>query len=259
MRQTAIKAHTAIRRVFDYAETALEPHGVTLVNPADSRRLRAVGWAPKPPGESESHAAVHWGVMPEVVAELGQTDDVVATCALSIAATAVRAKTARLTKWANIDFEARTWTPPLADLKDSKHHKRPFIAPLNDVALDALERMRGRSSSRYVFAKSGGGPMSDGDITNLTRKLRRRHPDWLDPDTSKPFTVHGFRSVMRTWAADNGLKDSTAELSLGHKVHGDVATRYIRTGLVDERRALLDAWSRHLRSDSAKVITLRTG
>jgi integrase len=96
--QTAIKAHTAIRRVFDYAITTLEPHDVRMFNPADPRRLRAVGWAPKPPGESESHAAVHWGVMPEVVAELGQTNDVVATCALFIAATAVRAKTARLTK-----------------------------------------------------------------------------------------------------------------------------------------------------------------
>jgi hypothetical protein len=50
-----------------------------------------------------------------------------------------------------------------------------------------------------------------------------------------------------------------AELSLGHKVHGEVEGRYIRTGLVAERRALLDAWSRHLRSESAKVITLRQG
>ena len=42
--------------------------------------------------------------MPEVVAELSRTDDVVATVHLFIAATAVRSKTARLTKWANIDF-----------------------------------------------------------------------------------------------------------------------------------------------------------
>jgi hypothetical protein len=38
-----------------------------------------------------------------------------------------------------------------------------------------------------------------------------------------------------------------------------VASRYIRTGLVSERRALLDAWSRHLRGDDAKAITLRGG
>ena len=42
------------------------------------------------------------------------------------------------------------------------------------------------------------------------------------------------------------------ELSLGHKVHGEIAGRYIRTGLVSERRALLDLWSRHLRGETAE-------
>ena len=116
--------------------------------------------------------------MPSVVAELGRTDDVAATCALFIVATAVRAGTARLAKWSDFDLEKRTWTPPLADLKDGRHHQRPFIVPLNSVALDAVERMRARSSSRYVFANSVGGPISDGDLTNLVRRLRLRHADW---------------------------------------------------------------------------------
>jgi integrase len=258
--QTAIKSHAAIKRVFDYAAAMLEPHGVPLINPADLRRLRQLGWSPKPKSESTLHAAVHWRVIPEVVAELSEMEDVVSACALLIVATGVRCETARLAKWANIDFEERTWTPPFADLKDGKHHKRPFIVPLNDVALDVLERMRVRSSSRFVFANSGGGPITAGDITNLIRRLRRRHPDWLDPDTQKPFTVHGFRSVMRTWTAEKRGDDSVlAELSLGHKVYGEVAGRYIRTGLVEERRALLDAYARHLRSESAKIITLRRG
>jgi integrase len=262
--QTAIKAHTAIRRVFDYAITTLEPHRVLMFNPADPRRLRSVGWSPKPSGESESHAAVHWRVIPPVVDELGRTDDVDAACMLFIVATAARSKTARLTKWTNIVFDPKgedsTWTPPFADLKDGKHHKRPFIVPLNSVALGVLERMRGRSSSRYVFAKSGGGPIAEGDITNLIRRLRRRHPDWRDPDSGEPFTVHGFRATFRTWAEDKRREDDAlAELCLGHKVHGEVAARYIRTGLVEERRALLDAWSRYLRSESVKVITLRQG
>jgi integrase len=255
--QTAIKAHIAVRRVFDYAAATLEPHDVVIVNPADPRRLRAVGWSPKPPNESTPHAAVRWQVMPEVAAELDRVDDVAAACALLIAATAVRAKTARLAKWSDIDFGKRTWTPPLADLKDGKHHKRPFIVPLNDVAMNALKRAR---SSRYVFANSVGRPITDSSITNLIRRLRRRHPDWVDPDTGEPFTIHGFRATFRTWTEDTRRDDSVlAELSLGHRVHGEVAARYIRTGLVEERRALLDLWSNHLRSKSAKIITLRTG
>ena len=132
-----------------------------MINPADPRRLRSLGWSPKSRSDSESYAAIDWRVMPSVVTELGRTDDVAASCALFIIATAVRAKTARLAKWSDIDLEARTWTPPLADLKDGKHHKRPFIVPLNDVAIDALERVRA-SSSRYVFANSAGGPIGDG-------------------------------------------------------------------------------------------------
>ena len=52
---------------------------------------------------------------------------------------------------------------------------------------------------------------------------------------------------MRTFVEETRRDDGVlGELSLGHKVHGEVAARYIRTGLVEERRALLDAWGRHL-------------
>jgi integrase len=256
--ETAKKAHTAIRSVFDYAEAVLEQHGVLIINPADPRRLRSVGWSPKSRSESKSHAAVDWRAMPSVIAELERMDDVAATCISFIAATAVRAKTARLAKWS--DIEERTWTPPLDDLKDGKHHKRPFIVPLNAVAIDALERAPARSSSPYVFANSAGGPINENAITLLIRKLRRRHGDWRDPHSGELFTVHGFRASFRTWVEDTRRNDSQiAELCLGHKVHGEVAGRYIRTGLVEERRALLDLWSRHLRGDTSKVITLRQG
>ena len=46
-RQTAIKSHIAIRKVLDFAITTLEPLGVQMFNPADPRRLRAVGWSAK--------------------------------------------------------------------------------------------------------------------------------------------------------------------------------------------------------------------
>jgi integrase len=246
--ETASKSYSAIRAVFDYAATTLEPHGLRLINPADPRRLRSLGWSPKSRGRGVSYASVDWRVMPGVISELGRTDDAVANCTLFITATAARSKTARLAKWSDIDLVARTWTPPLADLKDGKHHRRPFIVPLNDVAIAALEQAR--SSSRYVFANSIGVPTGETALTLFTRKLRRRHPDWRDPHTGQPFTVHGFRASFRTWTEDVRRADGDlAELNLGHKVHGEVASRYIRTGLLEERRALLDSWARHLRGE----------
>ena len=256
--ETATKAHSAVRSVFEYAATVLEPHDVVIINPADPRRLRSVGWSPKSRSASKSHASVDWRVAPSVVADLERMNNVVAICILFIAATAVRAGTARLAKWS--DIKEHTWTPPLDDLKDGKHHKRPFIVPLNAVALDALERAGTRSSSGYVFPNSAGGPINEGAITCLIRKLRRRHDDWRDPHSGELFTVHGFRASFRTWVEDTRRDDSQlAELSLGHKVHGEVAGRYIRTGLIDERRKLLDEWARHCSGQSAEVIPLRRG
>ena len=247
--ETAVKSHTAVRAVFDYAIVMLEPHGVRFNNPADKRLLRHLGWSPKSRSENRPQPAIDWRLLPSVVSELGRMDGAAAACGILMIATGMRAKTARLAKWANIDLAARTWTPPLVDLKE-KHHKRPFVIPLSDLALDVLNRPR---TSRFVF-----GSLSESILNSFLRGLRRRHPEWVDSsDSERPFTLHGFRSSFRTWVEDKRREDGAlAELSLGHKVHGEVAARYIRTGLVEERRALLDLWSRHLRGETAEVITL---
>jgi integrase len=248
---TAIKSYIAIRAVFDYAATALEPHGVTISNPADPRRLRPAGWSIRSRNDSKLHAAVDWRVAPSVVAEFGRMDGPAAACLVFIVATGLRSQTARLAKWSDINLEARTWTPPFADLKE-KHHKRSFVVPLNDVAVEAIERVS--KSSRFVF-----GSLTESLLTSFLSQLRRRHPDWVDSDDGvRAFTIHGFRATFRTWVAEKRAADVTlAELCLGHKVHGEVEGRYIRTGLVGERRALLDAWSRHLRGDTAEIIQIR--
>ena len=238
--ETAVKSHSAIRAVFDYAAAVLEPHGVTVINPADPRRLRSVGWSPKSRSENKPHAAIDWRIMPSVVSELGRMDEAAAACVILIIATGMRTQTARLMKWADIDFEARTWAPPLVDLKDGKHHKRAFVIPLSDIAIDALKRPR---TSRFVF-----GPLSESILNSFLRRLRRRHPDWVDSDDDgRPFTIHGFRATFRTWVEEkHRASGDLAELCLGHRVEGDVTARYIRTCLIEERRVLLDAWSRHL-------------
>ena len=120
-RETAIKAHSAIYRVFDYAITTLEPLGVQMFNPADPRRLRSVGWSPKSRSENKPQPAVDWRIAPSVVSALGHMDEALAACVILIIATGMRAKTARLAKWANIVLDPKgensTWAPPFPDLK----------------------------------------------------------------------------------------------------------------------------------------------
>jgi integrase len=255
---TAIKAHTAIRAVFDYAEAILEPHGVRIANPAEPRRLKAVGWSPKPHSQNVPHPAVDWRQMPEVIDELGRLEGAHAGCLRFIIATCVRAKTARLAKWRDIDLDKNIWTPAHPDLKDGKHRKASFVVPLNGLALDALKTMR-RSSSLYVFERAGGHPIRDMDLVCLVRSLRRARDDWRDPDSKKPFTTHGFRASFKTWSREANLRLASpipvrelAELVLGHRIGSDVEQAYDRSTLLDARREIMDLWSSHCRG--AKIL-----
>jgi integrase len=242
---TAIKAHVAVRSVCDFAAAILEPHGVQMANPADPRRLKAVGWSPKPHSQNIPHPAVDWRRMPEVIAELGSRDGPIAACLKFIIATCVRAKTARLAKWQDIDLEKNTWTVARQDLKEGKHRKASFVVPLNDLALDALKTRR--SSSPYVFEG-----VRDMDLVCLVRSLRRAHDDWRDPQTQKPFVTHGFRASFKTWSREANIKLSTrlpvrelAELVLGHSIGSEVEQAYDRSTLLDARREILDRWASH--------------
>jgi integrase len=247
---TAIKGHTAIRAVFDFAATVLEPHGARIANPADPRRLKAVGWSPKPHSQIVPHPAIDWRQAPEVIDELGRHDGADAACLTFIIATCVRAQTARLAKWR--DIEKNIWTVPRADLKDGKHRKASFVVPLNSLALDVLKLRR--SSSPYVFEG-----VRDTDLICLVRRLRRAHDDWRDPQTKKPFTTHGFRASFKTWSREANIKIGAhipvrelAELVLGHRIGSDVEQAYDRSALLDARREIMELWSSHCRG--AKIL-----
>jgi integrase len=188
---------------------------------------------------------------PEVIDELSRLDGVVAACLRFIIATCVRAETARLAKWRDIDLEKNIWTVARPDLKDGKHRKASFVVPLNDLALDVLKSRRS-SSSPYVFERAGGQPIRDMDLVCLVRSLRRAHDDWRDPDSKKPFTTHGFRASFKTWSREADVRLASpipvrelAELVLGHRIGSDVEQAYDRSDILDGRREILDFWSSH--------------
>jgi integrase len=72
-------------------------------------------------------------------------------------------------------------------------------------------------------------------------------------DAKVPFTVHGFRSSFRDWAAEtmSRIPDPVAEAALAHVVSDRVIAAYKRTTFVALRRELLDAWGRNLTHEVA--------
>ena len=261
---TASTASTSIRAVFDYAEALLRPLGVMIHNPAAPRPLAALGWRRKSRKTHAPYPSVHWKRIPEVVAEVGKLDGVDAYCFLFIIATGVRAGTARVAKWRDIDLDAQTWTILPVDLKDDEHRREPFVVPLSDFALGVLRAVQGRAPSRFVFPNSSGEPITDQNLIQLTRRLRRRHDDWRDPQSRKLFTIHGFRASLKTWTREAPLERKMAvhiptrelaELVLGHQIGNDVERAYDRSDLFDARREIMDLWAR--RCLGAQIITFQ--
>jgi integrase len=58
-----------------------------------------------------------------------------------------------------------------------------------------------------------------------------------------PYTVHGFRSAFRDWAAEQtSYPGEVAEAALAHSVANRVEAAYRRTNYLDKRRVLMADW-----------------
>jgi integrase len=251
--QTAIKACGVIRAVFDFAATTLEPHGVLIVNPADPRRLKALGWAPKSVKASIAHPALDWREAPAFMAALASLDSIEARCLSFIIYTAARAGAARAAKWANIDLEKRLWAAPAQDLKDSKHRTAPFVVPLSDAAIELLKGLPRKGV--FLFSDAAGRPIGEHAVIKAVRAMHRIGR-WLDPKTGKPATAHGFRATFRTWAKAKRLDREIAELNLGHVFYAASESPYARDdeAVLDLRRGMLDQWGQFCSGGNGEVI-----
>jgi integrase len=65
-------------------------------------------------------------------------------------------------------------------------------------------------------------------------------------------TAHGFRSSFRDWASESGYPRDLAERALAHTVKNQVEAAYHRTDLLEQRRAMMEAWSAHVEGQEPK-------
>jgi integrase len=73
------------------------------------------------------------------------------------------------------------------------------------------------------------------------------------------YTVHGFRSSFRDWAAETGFADAWAEAALAHTNPNRTESAYRRTTFFDQRQEkLMPAWAAFCTSTN-KVVILATG
>lgn len=196
----------------------------------DAREMRS-GLSKQNRGKN--FAAMPFAEVPDFVAgQLGKEQGTSRLALLFAVLTAARSGEVRNATWAQIDFEARTWTRSAEDMKMGVTH----VVTLNGAAIAILERTapEGQRTGLIFPGAKEGRPLSDMSLTKIMRLAGRAE------------TVHGFRSAFRDWAAEKmpTIPAMVAEMALAHSVGTATEKAYLRSDLRDMRRALMDAWGR---------------
>jgi integrase len=262
--RTAEMVRGAMRGLFDYARLLLTPRGINLVNPAAANLLKAATYAAPTGPTRGNHPALDHRQMAEFMQALGTHKEEAAQLLEFIILTVARTGAARFARVDQIDFKNRVWRIPGEQLKDARHRKGGiFVVPLSEPALAIARAMternrRLRSPSPYLFTDAAGVQLNDMATIVLLRRMYRKGR-WVDPDSGRPITAHGFRSTFRSWAQASDQRRDAVELSMGHRFYGAVESRYAGDDLREPRRAVLDRWAAHCAGEAtdAAVVPLR--
>jgi integrase len=191
---------------------------------------------PRQPRQDRHFAALPYTEVPGLLAKLAESDSIGRLALQFTIATAGRSGEVRGATWSEIDLNARTWTIPPDRMKAGKVH----IVPLSPLAMEVLRRagagVLSTNPEGMVFPGLRNKPLSD-----MTMAKALKLAGYGD------FTVHGFRSSFRDWAAEmTGTPGDVVEAALAHTIANRVEAAYRRTNYLDKRRTLMDAWSDYI-------------
>ena len=128
-------------------------------------------------------------------------------------------------RWAEVDLGTMTWTIPPVRRKDGK--PEPFVVPLSKQAVRLLEALE--QEGEWIFQGRGS------HIRKSTPAVLLRRGYGV--------TMHGMRSVFRSWCADTGVAFEVAESCLMHSAGSQVTRSYQRSNLLALRRDVLQRWA----------------
>lgn len=191
--------------------------------------VKEAGVLPKVKAKVEHHEAMPWRDLPAFYAELDGRSATAAKALQFAILTACRTSEVLGMTWDEVDIEARLLTIPAARMKGGVQHR----VPLTDEMLRILEAVKPLAST-YVFeGQKRHRPLSNMSMLMLLRRMGRGQ-----------YTVHGFRSTFRDWAAEKaGAPREVAEAALAHQFGSDVERAYARSDLLERRRRLASLWS----------------
>lgn len=231
---SAIRLHGRIKATIEHAiET--DDHSRFNGNPAD----RVLKRLPRIKREQTPHAAIDWRKAPELYRKLGEIPDQSAIALrFLILLGCPRASEVIKASWSEI--EGDVFHVPANRVKSRKAIDRP----LTQAALDLLTGLGPREG--YIFP-GRRGKLVNGEFKKFSGHAHEDSMQLLLRDMG--VHVHGLRSTVRSWVQQNAVHVSdreAIEINLDHKVYGRIEGVYAREDLLDERRQLLERWSRFL-------------
>ena len=193
--------------------------------------------------ESIEHSQIH-----DFVTGLqAQGDDMAAKCLLLVTWTACRSTEARDARWGEFDLDNATWTVPASRMKGGKEH----IKPLSRETVAMLRQVPKSPKTDLVFPSTTDSMISDVRLKDMIKRLG-----------FEKATIHGLRSSFKSWSLDFEKNQEATEAQLAHTNGSKVESAYIRTDLLELRRALVQQWCDYTttkRDSKASVTDIHTG
>ena len=145
----------------------------------------------------------------------------------------LRSQSIRMAKPEHIDLDRKLWVIP----KDKMG--REHWIPLTEPVIEILQTAIAQSNGEYLFSGiKPNSPLSENTLNHALRSLG------IDKQTH---VFHGFRSSFSTLAREHcRLPGDLIELQLGHIEGNQVKAAYDRSQRLEERRELMDTWSKYL-------------
>jgi integrase len=225
--ETASRLRGRIERVLDAAKARGLRHGE---NPARWRGHLANLLPKRQKLARGHHAAMPYRDVPAFVMRLRDQGGVSALALEFCILSAARSGEVLGARWDEIDRDAKVWTVPATRMKSGREHRVPLTDRMLTI-LDAVEAIR---TSDYVFpGQKRGRPLSSMAMEMLLRRMKVENA-----------TVHGFRSALRDWAAEEtSFPREVAEAALAHVVGDSTERAYRRGDALEQRRRLMQAWA----------------
>ncbi|AKM10993.1 tyrosine-type recombinase/integrase [Croceicoccus naphthovorans] len=224
--ETASRVRGRIERVLDAARLK----GLrTGENPAAWRGNLALLLPKVRKGPKRHQPSMPYQDAPEFISRL-RSNDGLASRALELTIhTATRTSEVLHARWDEFDLDVAVWTIPAERMKAGRAHR----VPLSEQVIALIEALPRQNAYLFPGAKPDK-PLSNMSMLQVLRRMGLGR-----------YTVHGFRSSFRDWAADVAeVPREIAEAALAHQVGSEVERAYRRGDALEQRRDLMRKWSK---------------